>query len=78
MEDYRYRCEDVEELKNKNEIRQDELIGNFKDIMLSLKELHRMGVSHMNIVPKNFFIVGRSQITIKLGGFEYALTPQSR
>ncbi len=34
-----------------------------------------MKISHMNIIPKNFFIVGKSQIKIKLGGFEYALMP---
>lgn len=73
-EDYVTNCANIEELRKSNQIRPDELIGNFKDILISLKHLHGMGISHMNIVPENFYIVGRQQITIKLGGFEFALT----
>lgn len=31
----------------------------------------------MSILPRNFYIVGNNQLTIKLGGFELAMTEKT-
>jgi serine/threonine protein kinase len=73
-EDYKGCCKDVEDFKKKFQINSDELIGNFREIVMSLRSLHGMSVSHMDITPKNFYVVGNHRFkVIKLGGFGLAL-----
>jgi serine/threonine protein kinase len=77
-EDYKSRCFDVEAFKKKMQINSDEVIGNFHDILIGLRKLHRMGVSHMDITPKNIYVVSNHGFnTIKLGGFGLALLTDS-
>lgn len=48
----------------------DQIIEDFKNIMIGVKHLHRKGISHMDIVPRNIYLIRENNIsTIKLGNF---------
>lgn len=56
-EDYLCDCRDVNKLRKGLLITPNQIIADFTNILMSLKYFHRKYIAHMDIVPKNIFLL---------------------
>lgn len=69
-EDYFKTCADVDSLRKDLLITPDQIVEDLKKMMVSMKHRHQQGISHMNITPRNIYLIRENNTsTLKLGNF---------